>query len=260
MKQFFSNLKKYKTYAMYSAVASLRTDVSGSYFTWLWWILDPFLFMLVYTFISVIVFGKSEPHFVPMVFVGLGMWNFINRSINKSVLLVRGKKGILSRVYLPKYILTSSILFKHGIQMLITLGLALIVSVVDKVQFSWYILYTPLILLIALVLVFGASCIVMHCGVYARDFSNIITVLLKLVFYLSGVFYSIPTRIPQPYGNILASVNPAAMLINELRNVMIYAKAPNFALLGVWLLIGILVSAFGVSLIHKYEQNYVKAI
>lgn len=260
MKQFFENLRKYKNYAMYSAVASLRTDVSGSYFTWLWWILDPFLFMMVYAFISVVVFGRSEPHFIPMVFVGLGMWNFINRSISKSVLLVRGKKSVLSRVYLPKYILTFSILFKHIIQLFITLGLSLIVGIIDQVHFSWYVLYIPLILIVALTFVFAVSCIVMHCGVYARDFSNIITVLLKLVFYLSGVFYSIPNRIPRPYADILLAINPAAMLINELRKVFLYATPPNFLLLGFWFVVSIALAVLGIHLIQKYEQNYVKAI
>lgn len=260
MKCFFKNLQKYKNYIAYSAVASLRSDVSGSYFTWLWWILDPFLFMMVYAFISIVVFGRTEPHFVPMVFVGLGMWNFINRSISKSVLLVRGKKSILSRVYLPKYILIFSVMFKHIIQLFITLALALIIAVIDGVHFSWYLLYVPVILVVALVLVFGLCCIVMHCGVYARDFSNITTVLLKLVFYLSGVFYRIPNRIPSPYADILLAVNPAAMLINELRNVVLYECAPNLWLLGIWLVIGLALSGIGVHLIQKYEQNYVKAI
>ena len=260
MKRFFSNLQKYKNYALYSAVASLRTDVSGSYFTWLWWILDPFLFMMVYAFISIVVFGQSEPHFVPMVFVGLGMWNFINRSISKSVLLVRGKKSVLSRVYLPKYILIFSVLFKHVIQFCIVFSLSFVIALFDGVRFSWYLLYIPVIFLVALIFVFGVSCIVMHCGVYARDFNNIITVLLKLVFYLSGVFYSVPRRIPQPYSDILLTINPAAMLINEIRNVFLYATAPNLWLLSFWLIISIGLSALGIYLVQKYEQNYVKAI
>jgi len=260
MKRFFRNLSKYRSYISYSAVASLRAEVSGSYFTWLWWILDPFLFMMVYAFISLVVFGRSEPHFVPMVFIGLGTWNFISRSIDKSVLLVRSKKSVLSRVYLPKYILLFSNLFKHGIQFAITMCLSFIIAFIDGVQFSWYLLYIPLIVFVAFVFVFGVSCILMHCGVYATDLSNIVSVLLKLIFYLSGVFYSIPLRVPAPYADILLAINPAAMIINEMRNVCIYAATPNLLLLSMWLFIGVFLSIIGISLIHKYEQNYVKAI
>ena len=260
MKKFFSNLRKYRHYIAYSAVASLRAEVNGSFLNWLWWILDPFLFMMVYSFVSIVVFGRTEPHFIPFVFAGYGTWQFFNRSVSASTKLIRGSKGVLSRVYLPKYILLFSRLFRHLIQYLITLGLTVVIGIIDHVQFTVLVLLVPAVIGVELVLTFGICCIVLHCGVYARDFSNIITVVLKLTFYLSGVFYSVPKRIPQPYCDILLTLNPAAMLINEMRNVLIYGYMPNFALLGLWLLIGIGISAVGVRLIHRHEQNYVKVI
>lgn len=260
MKTFFKNLYRYKDYIAYSAIASLKAEVNGSFLNWLWWILDPFLFMAVYSFVAVVVFGRSEPHFIPFVFAGYGLWQFINRSVSASVKLVRGNKSVLSRIYLPKYILLFSKLFKHMIQFLITLGLCLIIAAADHVTFTWRLLYIPLIIFVATIFVFGVCCIVMHCGVYARDLSNVVSVLLKLVFYLSGVFYSIPKRIPTPYCDILLILNPAAMLINELRNVTLYETSPNFVSLGLWLAVGAALSAFGVYLVHKYEQNYIKAV
>ncbi len=260
MKQFFSNLHKYKNYIMYSAVAALKAEVNGSFLSWLWWILDPFLFMMVYSFVSIVVFGRSEPHFIPFVFVGYGAWQFFNRSVSASAKIIRGNKSILSRVYLPKYILLFSRMFKHLIQFLITLGLSIVICIVDHVHFTPLILFAPVIIAVEIVFTFGICCVVMHCGVYARDFSNIITVALKLTFYLSGVFYSIPSRIKQPYSKLLLTMNPAAMVINEMRNSIIYAKLPTFKLLFAWLVIGGIITAVGVSLIHKHEQNYVKAI
>jgi len=260
MKKFFENLYRYKDYAAYSAVASLRAEVNGSFLNWLWWILDPFLFMMVYSFVSIVVFGRSEPHFIPFVFVGYGMWQFINRNISASVKLIRGTKGILSRIYLPKYILLLSKLYRHMVQFLITLGLSLILAAIDNVVFTWRLAYVPAIIFVAVVYVFGTGCIVMHCGVYARDLSNVMTVVLKLQFYLSGVFYSLPRRIQAPYGELLLALNPAAMFINELRNVILYETSPNFVLLGSWLVIGTALSAVGVHLINKYEQNYIKAV
>ena len=260
MKKFFSNLHRYRSYIAYSAVASLKAEVNGSFLSWLWWILDPFLFMMVYSFVSIVVFGKSEPHFIPFVFVGYGAWQFFNRSVSASAKIVRGNKSILSRVYLPKYILLFSRLFRHFIQFLITLGLSILISIIDHVHFTPLVLLTPLIMIVEIVVTFGVCCVVMHLGVYARDFSNITTVLLKLTFYLSGVFYSVPNRIKKPYSTYLLRLNPAAMLINEMRNVLIYGKWPHFKLLFAWLVIGACITAFGVHLIHKHEQNYVKAI
>lgn len=260
MKKFFYNVYRYRDYAAYAAVASLKAEVNDSFLNWLWWVLDPFLFMMVYSFVSIVVFGKTEPHFIPFVFVGYGTWQFISRNINTSVKLVRGAKSILSRIYLPKYILLFSKLYKHLIQYSITLGLTFLLAVIDSVQFSWRLAYVPVIIAVEIVLVFGICCIVMHCGVYARDLGNIITVVLKLIFYLSGVFYNLPKRVPAPYGEILLRVNPAAMFINELRNVILYETSPDFMLLGQWLVIGVALSVLGIHLIQKNEQNYIKAV
>ncbi len=44
-------------------------------FELLWWILDPILFMLVYWFIFMVIFGQKKEYFHIFVFVGLSMWN-----------------------------------------------------------------------------------------------------------------------------------------------------------------------------------------
>lgn len=260
MKLFFRHLRQYRDYAAYSAVASLRAEVSGSFLNWLWWILDPLLFMAVYSFVSLVAFGRSEPHFIPFVFLGYGTWQFISRSVISSVKLVRSNKSLLSRVYLPKYILLFSKLFRNLIQLFITFALSIIVSVIDHVPFSWTVLYVPLIFVVLLVLTFGNCCVVLHLGVYAQDLTNMMTVVLRLLFYLTGIFYSIPKRVPAPYGKLLLEFNPAAAIINELRNVMLYATRPNLPLLLFWLLFGVGLTLLGVHLIQKNEQNYVKAV
>ena len=40
MKKFFFNIKKYYKYAIRSAKAELKSEVSDSYLNWLWWIIE----------------------------------------------------------------------------------------------------------------------------------------------------------------------------------------------------------------------------
>ncbi len=260
LKKLIQNLVKYRRYMLYSAEASLKADVSGSYFNWLWWILDPFLFMMVYTFISLIVFGKSEPHLIPFIFVGHGAWTFFSHCVTQSVKLVRGNKSVLSRVYLPKYILLGSMIIENMIRYLITVVLTVGAAIIDHVQFSWYVLWFPVLFLGLILLIFGISTILLHIGVYMKDLNNIITVVLRLIFYMSGIFYNINKRVPKPYNKLLVYGNPIAMYMNEMRNVVLYQQAPNLKIVGFWVVISIILSIIGIGLIHKNEQTYVKAI
>ena len=43
-------MKKYWKYAIYSSKAQLKAEVANSYLNWLWWVLDPLCFMLIYVF------------------------------------------------------------------------------------------------------------------------------------------------------------------------------------------------------------------
>ena len=48
MKKFIEDIKKYYKYIIYATRSNLKTEVANSYLNWLWWILDPLCFMLVY--------------------------------------------------------------------------------------------------------------------------------------------------------------------------------------------------------------------
>ena len=100
----------------------------------------------------------------------------------------------------------------------------------------------------------------MHFGVFVRDLSNVTAVLLRLVFYMTGVFYSIPLRVPAPYGDILLHGNPVAFLAESLRGALLYGTAPDYLLLGAWFLIGLALTVIGITTIYRYENSYAKVI
>ena len=85
MKKFIEDIKKYYKYIIYATRSNLKTEVANSYLNWLWWILDPLCFMLVYTFIVEIVFKTKEVCFPVFVLIGLTVWNFFNMNVNSSV-------------------------------------------------------------------------------------------------------------------------------------------------------------------------------
>ena len=79
----------------------------------------------------------------------------------------------------------------------------------------------------------------------------------KFVFYFSGIFYSVSTRIPAPYGPIFAKINPAAFLIEQSRNVLLRCSHISIEWYVIWLVIGIGLSVIGVRLVYKNENDYV---
>ena len=260
MKKFINNVKKYFKYATYAAKADLKAEVANSYLNWLWWVLDPIFFMLIYTFIVEIVFKTSESYFPVFVFVGLTAWDFFNRMISGSVKLVVSKKAIVTKVYIPKYILLIEKSFVYLFKMMISFALVFILMIVFKVPFTLNVLYVIPITLVLYVIAFGFATILLHFGIFVEDLYNVTNIALKLVFYLSGIFYSIRKRVPAPYYKILLKGNPIAFIMDQYRVVLIDGVAPSFKWLTIWLIIGLGFSALGIAIIHKYENSYAKVI
>lgn len=260
MKKFYKNIKRYFKYSLRSASAELKSEVADSYLNWLWWIVEPLCFMLIYTFVFGYIFKSKEEHFALFIFSGLIAWEFFNRMLTGSVKLITNNKNIITKVYIPKYILLLSKSFTYLFKFFISFILVLILMFFMKVPFTVYILFIIPILAILYIVSFGIGLILMNYGVFLDDLSNLIRIFLKIIFYLSGVFYNINTRLTGNLKFFLLRCNPIAFIMNEIRKVIIYQKLPSFEGLLFWLIIGLLLSCIGIHIIHKNENNYAKVI
>ena len=68
------------------------------------------------------------------------------------------------------------------------------------------------------------------------------------------------SRIPKPYSTILLRLNPIAFIIDSFRKVLIYQTHPSYLFLGIWFILGIILTSIGIAIIHRYENSYAKVI
>ncbi len=260
MKRFIKDVKRYYAYAMYSAKSDLKDEVASSYLNWLWWILDPLLFMCVYTFIALVIFQKGTPYFPVFVFIGLTMWNFFSKTAIQCVKVVRTNKPIVSKVYLPKWVLIWNRVLVNGFKMLVSFCLVGVLMAIFHVPLTWNILWIFPIALETCLFTFGFCCFLLHFGVYVEDLYNVTNVFLKLLFYLTGIFYDISTLVKEPWRTFLLSLNPMSTLIQSARVCLLYEDKPYLDLLVIWLGFSLLLCIHGVRIIYQNENNYVKVM
>lgn len=260
MKKYFNELKKYWYYIYYQSKSEIKSDIIDSRLGMLWLVLEPLAFMLIYTFIGEIVFNKTTEYFPIFIFAGLMLWNFFNNVIKKSTKLIKANKDIVAKIYVPKYVFLIISVCVNLFKLFITFLLLLVFMLVYQVPISVNILFVIPIILNIVIFTFGLSLFIMHFGVIITDLVNIMNILLKFLFYFTGIFYSIQEAIPAPYNNIIYMCNPMAYFITEFRNCFIYSTPINYIIYFVWLLIGLVLTYFGIKLVLKYENSYVKVM
>lgn len=260
MKRFITDMKKYWGYAVYEAKSKLKSEVANSYLNWIWWILEPLCLMLIYAFVFGFLFKHKQEYYNVYIFLALAIWDFFNRCVKASVKIVKNNKAIVTKVYLPKYALVISNMLVNAFKMAVCLGIVFVMFAIYRIPLSFHILEMIPVLAISMLFTFGCCCILLHLGVFIEDMHNIINIVLRFVFYLTGIFYNIKVSIPKPYSDILLTCNPLALFIDSVRDCGMYGKSPNWFLLSIWFVVSLVLSVFGVWNIYKHENTYVKVI
>lgn len=263
LQRFIGDIKKHYKYAFYSARAQLKAEVSGSYLNWVWWVLQPFCMMIVYAIVFGFIFGAREEYFTAFIFIGISVWDFFNRDVKQSIKLVKNSKSVISKVYIPKFILVLSKMFVNGFKMMISFGIVIILMVYYRVGVSINLLFFIPLLIDLWLFTFGCMCILTHFGVFVEDLSNVVEIVLKFIFYMTGVMYSISHRIGDDHpviATILEKWNPIAYVMASLRECMLYSSVPSLGMMIFWFGASLVICVIGVVVIYKNENSYVKMI
>lgn len=257
--RFIGDIRKYYRFSVFSARAQLKTEVANSYLNWAWWVLDPLCFMLIYTFMFGYVFDSREPYFPVFIFIGLSMWNFFRQTLTSSVKIIRANQSVVSKVYLPKFVLILVKIWVNGFKMMISFGIVALMMAFFQIPVTWNVAYIVPILAVLGLFTFGCSCFLLHFGVYVEDLANVVNIVLRFLLYLTGIFYNVEKRIPE-YGAELNRYNPIAFLITSARQCLIYENTPQRKFLLFWLAVSLVIAAAGIRKIYKEENSYVKSI
>ena len=131
---------------------------------------------------------------------------------------------------------------------------------VFKVHVGWNIFWIVPAYGTLILLAFGVGMIFLLFGVYVDDLAYAVGILLNMLMFLSGVFYNVMTTLPAPLGSLMMCLNPVALLIDTMRNALLYNTAANLPLLGMWFLVSLILCAVGVHIVYKNENSYVKVV
>ena len=260
LKRFAADWKRYRAYVFYAARAELRAEIANSYLNWVWWVLEPFCMMLVYTVVFGVIFRSGEPYFAVFVMTGITLWRFFSMTVQNSALLVRHHQHIVSHIYIPKQMLLLVLMLRNAFKAALAFLVVFVMMLVFRVPpHPTVFLLVPGVVLLFFVTYF-VSCFAMHLGVQIEDMSYVVNVCLTILMFFTGTFWSIENRLPAPWGQIVMRINPVAYAISVCRNGLLYGvNSINWSYF-VWLAAALFLCVIGTRLIYRNENTYVKLL
>lgn len=260
IRKFLGDIKKYWQYTVYSAETDLKAEVANSYLNRLWWLLEPLFDMLVYVIVFGKIMGSSIQNYAAFVFSALLMWSFFNKTINYSVKLVRNNRDIVTRVYIPKFVLLLSNMMLNLFKLMFSLIVLVILILIFRIHIGFAILWVIPAFSLMVLLAFGAGMIFMHFGVYVDDLAYAVGILLNMLMFLSGIFYEVMTTLPDPLNSLMLCLNPIALFVDTMRNALLYNQVTNVPFICIWLVLSVVLCCVGVHTVYRNENSYVKVV
>ncbi len=245
--------------------ASIKREVLGRYrgsvMGILWSFFNPLFMLAVYTFVFSVVFkarwsagSESKTEFALVLFAGMIVFSLFAECINRAPGLIIGNQNYVKKVVFPLEILPwvglGAALFHGAISLAVWLMAYLIFFGLPHAT----IFYLPLILLPFGLFIMGLSWALASLGVYLRDVGQFIGLLTTVLMFLSPIFYP-ASALPEAYRPLLY-VNPLTPVIEQTRDVLFWGKAPDFAMLGIYLVATSIIAWLGFAWFQKTRKGF----
>ncbi|NDH69276.1 MAG: ABC transporter permease, partial [Gammaproteobacteria bacterium] len=115
-------------------------------------------------------------------------------------------------------------------------------------------LYLPLIIFPFLLFILGVSWALSSLGVFLRDISQFIGLLVMVLMFVSPIFYP-ANALPEEYRFILY-LNPLTPAIEDIRSVLYWGEAPDFTKLAIYWLSTAVIAWLGFVWFQKTRKGF----
>ncbi len=233
----------------------------GSFLGLLWSFVNPVLMLTIYTFVFGFVFkarwGQGDIdqfEFALVLFTGLIVFNLFSECISRAPGLILANVNYVKKVIFPLEILPwialGSALFHAGI----SLGVLFIFLAALGHDFSWAMLWLPVVLLPFLLLIMGLSWLIASVGVFIRDAGQVVGMALTVLMFMSPIFYPL-SALPESVSHYLF-LNPLTFIVEQVRNILIWGQPPKWNDLAIYSVVSISVSWLGLLWFEKTRKGF----
>jgi lipopolysaccharide transport system permease protein len=244
------------------AAREVTQRFQGSALGLAWVVLTPLLSAAIFTFVFSTVFQTRWPgavssgpfDFALVLLVGMAVHGIFAESVGRAPSLILGQSSYVTKVVFPIEVLPVVTVLSSLINAFITVAIVIVGQLLLKGVFNWTAIFFPVVLapflifVVALVLFFSA------CGIFVRDMSQVVALLVTVSLFLTPIFY--PLEAVPPAFRMVMRLNPLTSIVEQSRTVLIFGGLPNFVSLAIYTLCSLAVLAMAYWLFQRLRPGF----
>lgn len=259
---YLVQLWDFRQFIYYDARARVQSGTRRDKLGSAWLILNPVFNGLTYFLVFGLLLNTSKgiPNFIGYLVIGVFMYQITSGSIMSGARSMQQNKALVQGFSFPRAALPIGVNLREllaNVPLLIAMLLIiLVVPPVEPISWRWLLLLPVIVLQFALNL--GLGLILARIISRVHDVTHLLPFMLRLLMYLSAVFYSLDRFKDHPTLLRIMEANPMFIIIDITRDSVLYGVTPSWhswAMLTAWSLVLLIV---GMLYFWKAEESYVR--
>ncbi len=218
-------LLRYRALIQSLVARELKARYRGSVLGFFWSFINPLLLLLIYTFVFSVVLPGVRPReiepYALFLFCGILPWTWFSSSLLEAANVLVASGNLIKKVLFPAEVLpivtvlSNMVHFFFGLPILIVF-LLYWAAPLTLSELVWF----PVVVAVQLLLTLGLALIVSALTVHFRDLRDILANLLTFWFFATPIIY--PMSMAPPLGKLLLNLNPFTHLAVSYQEILFY--------------------------------------
>jgi lipopolysaccharide transport system permease protein len=213
-------------------VLNLKSEASKTYLSYVWWLLEPALLVLVFYLVFAVFLARRTPDFVIFLVCGKIPFLWFSKSINNSSGSILAGRGLINQVSIPMPFFPMLVVFQDAFKQTVVFAFMFIFFAIYGLEISWVWLTVIFVIATQFLLICAICLLVAAITPFIPDFKYLITTALMALLFGSGIFYSYKDVLSPQYQQLFL-LNPVANLIKNYRQVLMENSLPDWPALAV---------------------------
>lgn len=248
-------VKKYRFLIRQLVSRDFKTKYKRSVLGMFWSFLNPLLTMLVQYFVFSTIFKSDIPNFAAYLIIGTVMFNFFNEACGMALSSIIGNAGLITKVYMPKYIYPLTRVMSSVVNLVISLIPMLIVCVITGVHFQKSAVLALYFLICLMIFSLGLGLLLAASMVFFRDTQFLWGVFSMIWMYATPIFY--PETIIPANMKFIHTLNPLYHFLKNARVCILDGLSPEPVIYVQCFLIAVAMLAVGALVFRKSQDRFV---
>ena len=229
--RYLAQLYQRRHFTVELARSRFAARTQGDRLGYVWLVLRPLLQAAIYgTVFAFLLPSSTRPdNFVAFLVAGVFLFTYFSAAVTNGARAITGDAGLVRAIHFPRALLPIATVLIELMSMGPVLVVLLLICLITGEGLSWeWLLLVPAMAVFTL-FNFGVAFLCARITTAARDFTQLLPFVLRILFYVSGVFYELARYDSIPWISTLLQANPVHVYLTLVREALLDDRSPTLS-------------------------------